>query len=109
MQTNTALVPNSLEQYITAVEETFNATSQPTTIEQPPGDGQSSGGGDEGLLGTIGSAISTGGSKIAEAIGNTTFGKVISTIGSFDNLEMLADAAVDTIQCAPLFIIAVVR
>lgn len=103
MQTNTAIVPNSLEQYITAVEETYNATSQPTTIEQPSGDSQSSGGSsdDGGFLSTIGSAIGAIGSNAGEALGNTTFGKVISTIGSFDNLETLASAAVDTIRCAP--------
>ena len=86
VQTNTALLPNSLEQYITAVEETFNATSQPTTIDQSSSNSQSSGG---GLLG-----------RISNAISNSTIGKVISTIGSFDNLGTLADAAVDTLQCA---------
>ena len=85
VQTNTALIPNSLEQYITAVEETFNATSQPMTIDQSSSNSQSSGG---GLLGRISSAIS-----------NSTVGKIISTIGSFDNLGTLADAAVDTVQC----------
>ena len=34
---NTAIPPNSLGQYITAVEETFNNTVAPTTLMQSSG------------------------------------------------------------------------
>lgn len=83
VQANTAIVPNSLEQYVTAVEEAYNATSQLTTIEQPSGDGQSS----------VNQSTNSSGDGGFLAM-------VISTIGSFDNLNMLASAAVDAVTCA---------
>ena len=81
---------------MTAVYETFNDTSQPTTLDQPSGgplSGATGGGtgGGGGVLGEIGSAISG-------VVG--TASKVVSTIGSFDNLEMLANGVVDTFKCA---------